>query len=198
MSERPIVNIDMDGTQFDFDGRVTQVLREHGVEIVDASKDFYIANRYSDPEVVALIHDVQSAEGFFRNLEPIDGAIERWYEMIERGYGPRSCTKPLRSNLFCTAEKLAVIDYYFGAKAADAAYIGRDKESQPGIALIDDRPGMTDGREWKRIIFTQPWNTHEDDWRIQSWADPQLWQLLAKCVERHSRITARNSSPPLL
>lgn len=187
-NEHRVVNIDMDGTLFDFEHPIKQELARRGIAYADPALDFYISRRYDDPETIALIESVQNAQGFFLSLPPLEGSIEAWYTMKELGYHPRINSKPLSSNPYCREEKLASIDYYFGPVAADEAYLGKDKESEPGIALIDDRPGLHDGKTWKRIIYTQGWNAHEQDWRLKSWHDPALPDLLAACAERYDRL----------
>lgn len=194
--ERPdrIVNVDMDSTLFDFEHPLKIALAERGIAYADPTTQFYIAKRYDDPEVVELLGSIFNAKGFFANLPLIDGAREGWQQMKDAGYYPRICSKPLRSNPYCLEEKLLSIDHHFGPKAADEAYIGRDKESEPGIALIDDRPDITDGLTWKRIIYTQPWNRHETDLRLQSWQDPNLPMILAYCAERYDRLYRNTTS----
>ena len=167
-TESHIVLIDMDSTLFDFEAPINRALANCGIALADPTSHFYIAERYQDQAVIELIHSTQNDQGFFLDLSPIPGAIKSWNELRELGYHPRICSKPLRANPYCVEEKLAAIDYYFGPEAADTAYIGRDKESEKGIALIDDRPGLTDGTYWKRIIYTQPWNQHENGLRINS------------------------------
>lgn len=184
-----VVNIDMDSTSFEFEYPIRRALAQLGIEYADPTTNFYIAKRYEDPEVVALIESIQNSEGFFRNLPLIDGFKDRWYEMQDRGFSPRFCTKPLSSNPYCVKEKKEAIDAEFGPRAVDEAYIGRDKESEPGIALADDRPGMTNGLTWQRIIYTRPWNQHETGYpRLESWHDPNLFSILAQCAERYDRL----------
>lgn len=186
--ESRTVLIDMDSTLFDFDGKIKLELAARGIAYADPSLDFYIAKRYTDPEVIDFIHSVQNAEGFFQNLEPLPEAIEKWYQMQEMGYHPRICSKPLRANPYCTTEKLAAVEHYFGLEAAAEAYIGGDKESEPGIALFDDRPGLGNGKTWQRVIFSQPWNQHESGMRLESWQDPRLPSILAQCAGRYDRL----------
>ncbi len=186
--EARTVLIDLDSTLVDFEGPIRRALAERGIAYADPSLDFYADKRYDDPEVVALIKSVQNSQGFFRNLEPLHGAVEIWAHLQENGFHPRICSKPLRSNPWCVEEKLAAVDHYFGPHAADDAYIGRDKESEAGIALIDDRPELTDGMYWRRVIYTQPWNAHEEGLRIESWSDPQLLPILAQCADRYDSL----------
>lgn len=182
---------DMDGVLFDFEGSINNALRLEfpRIGIANPSLHFYVYKRYSDPKVVEFIKDTQNSQGFFRDLQPLPGAIKRWREMKERGYTPRICTAPLSENPYCVEEKKESIDHYFGAKAVDLAFIGKDKQQEDGICLIDDRPGLEDGRVWKRVVFNQPYNMHENDLRLNGWQDPNLFSILASCAERYDSLT---------
>ncbi len=108
--------------------------------------------------------------------------------MQEAGYSPRFNTKPLRSNPYCIEEKKEAIDAHFGPQAVDEAYIGSNKEDEPGIALFDDRPGLTNGRTWQRVIYTQPCNQHDSGPRLTTWHDPNLFPILAQCASRYDHL----------
>lgn len=186
--ESRTVLIDMDNTLFGFDASITAQLTERAIALADPALDFYIARRYQDPSVVELIQSLQNSQGFFRNLQPLPGALEAWQHIADEGYRPRICSKPLSDNKWCREEKLETVEHYFGAEAAAEAYMGDDKESEPGIALVDDRPGLADGNYWQRVIYTQPWNAHEQGTRLESWSDPNLFTILANCAARYDRL----------
>lgn len=184
-----IVNFDMDGTLVDFEYPIKKALKELNIPYADPTLDFYIAKRYQDPEIIELIEDIQNSKGHFSSLPLIDGAKELgWDQALEQGYHPRICTKPLRSNPYCIDEKKETIDRYFGPKAVDEAYIGGYKEEEPGIALIDDRPGLTNGKTWRRIIYAQPWNRHETGARLESWHDPSFLKIIGDCAVRYRNL----------
>ena len=186
-----LVNFDLDGVIFNFDSAINAVLEREfpGMELADPASHFYVFQRYSDPQVIECIKDTQNSKGFFANLKLIDGALEAWQQTQELGYYNRVCSAPLTDNPWCVLEKLEAIDAYFGPKAADEAYIGNNKAGEPGIALIDDKPGLHDGRTWKRIVFTQPYNTMDNDLRLQDWHDPTLPHALAYCAARYDLLT---------
>lgn len=184
---------DMDGVLFDFEGAVDAALALEfpNLERADPRSHFYVYARYEaqNPEVADFIKSTQNSQGFFRSLDPLPGAIDQWRALIEAGYTPRICSAPLTDNPHCITEKLEMIDYYFGPHAADAAFIGKNKQDEDGICLIDDRPAIKDGRYWQRVAYTQPYNTHESDClRIDGWNDPTLLQILAICAERYDKL----------
>lgn len=191
MIERPVVLVDMDGVMADFDGEVSRKLLSQlpGFSLPDPSTDFYITRRISDPDHVAVARSIQSSEGFFRGLQPIDGALDGWHQLEEMGYAPRICSSPLRSNLWCATEKLAWLETHLGVSVAAHAIIDKDKSRYDAIALIDDRP-VVKGAEhapWQHVLFSQPYNQHIDThYRLNGWRDPALGALLARCAARYS------------
>lgn len=190
--ESRLVNYDLDGVIFDFEGAINTALKGEfpDIELADPRTHFYVFKHYQNPEVVDFIKDTQNSKGFFANLTLIEGALEAWQNAQELGFYNRVCSAPLTDNPWCTEEKLEAIDRHFGHKAADEAFIGKDKAGEPGIALIDDKPGLTDGLTWKRIIFSQPYNIMDEGYRIDGWHDPTLPAILANCAARYHRISS--------
>jgi 5'-nucleotidase len=193
MAERPTVLVDMDGVMADFDGEVSRRLGDQipGFILPDPSTDFYITKRLNDPEHVRVARGIQAAEGFFRNLRPIENALNGWEALKDLGYHPRICSSPLRSNLWCVADKLAWLDEHLGAQVAEEAVFDKDKSGYEGIALIDDRPIVAgaENASWQHILFTQPYNLHIDtEYRLNGWNDTALPILLARCATAQSRL----------
>ncbi len=192
MVERRTVLVDMDGVLADFDeGVETELIRRKpSIIIPDPSLHFYIEQRFDDPEDQALVRKIQSEQGFFESLTLMDGAIDGWQRIIEGGHSPRICSAPLRSNIWCTAEKLAWLDANFGPHVADAAIIDKEKWRHDGVALIDDRPEIDESRAtWRHIMFTRPANLSAPaEYRINGWHDPTLLTTLALCAERYDRL----------
>jgi len=190
--ERRTVLEDMDGVLFDFEGAINTALSVEFPELnlADPASHFYVYKRYTDPRVVEFIQHTKNSQGFFRNLPPLPGAIEQWQTLQEGGYAPRICSAPLSENPYCEHEKREVIDHYFGSRAVDAAFIGKNKQPIDGICLIDDRPKMENGSTWQRVIFTHPYNAHEQGPRINGWHDPTLHQTLAYCAARYDSLVS--------
>ena len=196
MAERPVVLVDMDGVIADFDGEVTRKLRARisDFSAPDPSTHFYYTKRLSDPQHITVSREIQAAKGFFRGLQPIEGALDGWRQLEEMGYRPRICSSPLSSNLWCTAEKLEWLKEHLGSAVADTAIIDKDKSKHDGIALIDDRPivDKAESASWQHVMFAQPYNQHiETNYRLNGWNDPKLATLMARCVENYERLRQR-------
>ncbi len=189
---KPVVLFDMDGNFFDFDARVEQHLEESGVAISERTV-FYVTDRLRDPDHMQLARDLQRSKGFFASLQPIDGAIEAWQFIDSLGFYPRICSAPISSNPWSIPEKLATVEKYFGQRAADEAFIGKNKSLCSGIILFDDRPevaGATDA-DWVHAHYTQGYNRHiANEYRIHDWRDlGHLEKVLARAAAHHHAFT---------
>jgi len=136
---------------------------------------FYIVENYP-LEYKDLIKEVQNAEGFCRNMPPIEGGIEAIKEMAAMGIEVSICTSPLTSSKYCASEKFEWVDYYLGREWMKKLVITSDKTKVLGDYLIDDRPEIKGIEQpiWEHIIFDQPWNRNvKNSKRIVNW---QNWK----------------------
>lgn len=194
MAEHPedtgklVVLFDMDGNMFDFDKRVEAELEEAGIP-VPVRSDFYMTKRLTDPSHIELVTALQQSKGFFESLEPIPGAIDAWHFVESLGFHPRICSAPISRNPWSIREKLTTIEKHLGPRAADEAYIGKNKAECSGIVLIDDRPEIANAldADWLHAHYTQEYNSHvQTEYRIDDWTDlDRLATLLARATERY-------------
>jgi 5'-nucleotidase len=182
--ENPIVLVDMDGVLADLSGATQAHLESHGIPIRVRS-NFYYQDVYpeADTDVINKLH---ASQNFFRNLPPVDGAIEGWDKIKDLGYEPRICSSPLRANEWCREEKLEWIEEHLGREAAKSAIIDKRKERYDGIAMIDDRPEVKTSEEttWRHVVFDAPYNKDSTSTiRLNGWHDPGLPAVLRYCME---------------
>ncbi len=193
MAELPIVYVDMDGVMAEFDrgleGRLLEA--DPTIDLSDESSDFYLHKRLKTPEAVRMAQAIANMQGFFLGLEPADGLQEGWQRMIAAGFHPIVLSKPLSSNPWCATEKLEWLDGIMGPKVTDEAIIAGSKADFDGAALIDDRPETpgADRATWQQAMFSRPYNLNvATGFRIDSWHDPNLESVLARCALRYSSL----------
>lgn len=114
-TNKPIVYIDMDGVICDFGKRVKE-LEALGIK---GPKLFKHENAYKD-------------------LEPIDGAIEAWYMLQER-FETYILSTPPWSNPDAWAEKRKWVEEHLGKSANKKLILCHNKGLVKGDFLIDDR-----------------------------------------------------------
>ena len=183
--ENPIVLVDMDGVLADFDGATQAHLESLRIPIRERN-NFYYRDDYPEANYTDVINKLHASQNFFRNLPPVDGAIEGWDKIKDLGYEPRICSSPLHTNEWCKEEKLKWIEEHLGREAAKSAIIDSKKELYDGIALIDDRPEVKTSGEtaWRHVVFDAPYNTESTAIkRLNGWHDPGLPAVLRYCME---------------
>ncbi len=134
---------------------------------------FYPRDQYPE-EFKNDLEAIYLAEGFYRNLPPIDGAVEALREMRSRGHIVKICTSPLSRNPYCIPEKMQWVKQFLGEEWLDLLIITKDKEKVYGDILIDDNPNLPPngllGISWEHIIYDQPYNRHiVEKRRLTSW-----------------------------
>lgn len=186
---KPIVLVDMDGVLADFTKQLLDELAQNmpEIEIPDELSLYRINDNFSHPKVHQTMHQIIASPGFFRRLDPIEGAIDGWQKLIDLGYYPRICSSPLKDNPGCENEKRSWLEYYIGEAAAEDAIIDSRKYLYSGFALIDDRidhPNTTIA-DWQQIVFSQSYNrSYQTDFRLNGWHDPNLADLLQNCLHK--------------
>ena len=120
------------------------------------TSDHFPASYRSQIEAITL------RPGFFRNLEPMEGALDALKQLLADEYDVRICTAPKKIFDNCVAEKFAWVKHYLGQKFVERIVLTRDKTLVHGDILVDDKPEVTGvcTPAWRHVLYDQPYNRH--------------------------------------
>lgn len=185
------VLVDMDGVLADFEkGVEEQFLAAHAVDLAGSRGDKYIQDAH--PNFRDQILAIPDQPHFFRNLPPVEGAIEGMQKIAELGYTPRICSALFTSNPLCESEKRIWLTTHLapilGETVVEEAIFTSSKADYDGIALIDDKAIIRNAANarWQHIIFRQNYNrSTESLWAIENWQDDILPVLLEQAAHQH-------------
>jgi 5'-nucleotidase len=112
---KPLVLIDMDGVLSNFDKRAKEL----------ESQGFKGSSVFKHPDA-------------FRDLEPIEGAVEAWHKLQEK-YETYILSTPAWSNPESWSEKRIWVEKFLGKSAKKKLILSHNKGLVIGDYLIDDR-----------------------------------------------------------
>ena len=115
-TDKPIVYIDMDGVLCDFDKRARELEENEGIKG----------------------HRLFKHPSAYKDLEPIDGAIDAWHALQEK-YETYILSTPPWSNPDAWSEKRKWVEQFFGKSANKKLILCHNKGLVKGDFLIDDR-----------------------------------------------------------
>lgn len=189
---KPIVLVDVDDVTADWTAMFEVLLRRDYPHITPLAREalthFYKEELYP-PEHRADILKMMHTPGFYRNLDPIPGAIEGVKELASR-YEVFFCSAPFLTHDTCASEKIAWIAEHFGTDWTRRLILASDKTMAHGDVLIDDKEhvlGANANPSWKHIVFDAPHN--------QNSAAPMRakgWDEVVPLVDRYLNRRAEN------
>jgi len=159
--------VDMDGVMTNFNKAVWDGFEQTHPELKNnflrpnPILDFYAEDAYESTLFKRLVREINTEPGFFRKLEPIEGAIEALQDLQnDPNFQVYICTAPLLENPTCTDDKMAWVLHYLGYEWTRRTIISKDKTVIDGDFLIDDKPLIEGVQDpiWQRIVFDQPYN----------------------------------------
>jgi 5'-nucleotidase len=179
-----VVLVDQDGVLAGFEpGLFGAFKAKHPngpVVAVADRRGFYAREHYKKlgPEWGKAVDAIIRTEGFYRNLDPVDGALAALEEMRQAGHHVFICTSPLSNAPWCVPEKLAWVQHQLGGSWLRRTVITSDKtlvgdRLQPCV-LVDDRPeikGVASPPAWTHVLFDAPYNQGQPGPRLSAWAD---------------------------
>lgn len=181
------VLVDMDGVLCRWQERFDKGLREGYPHIpifpYEQVTSFKTQKFYAD-EHRAEISEMMNTPGFYRELEPMEGAVEAIHAMADAGIQVFLCTAPYVTNKTCASEKMEWVETHLGAGYLNRTVITSDKTLVRGDVLIDDKPSISGAMEpvWKHIVFDAPYNRNQTP-RLDRWDE---WQTVLAEVARES------------
>ena len=172
-----IVLIDLDGVVADWQLMFDSLIETHIPELEILRNEQitqFKAQELYPVEYRAKIADLMLMPGFYRNLDPIEGAVEVVKRLADK-YTVFFCTAPLGGHETCASEKIQWVKHYFGDELSKRMVITDDKTLVYGDVLIDDRPdiyGAVEIPAWKHIVFNAPYNQGMEP-RINQWFEAE-------------------------
>lgn len=125
IKEKEYIFIDMDGVLCDFIKKAVELL---GNKIAPEGT----------PERKSQIDDCQRVPNFYRDLEPIEGAIEAFHE-LNKHYDVYILSAPSWDNVDSYTDKRIWVEQHLGHSVYKKLILSHNKGFFTGKALIDDR-----------------------------------------------------------
>jgi 5'-nucleotidase len=176
----PILHLllDADGNMLNWGGKWDKVRTTDFAEFVNlplsADQKSFNLRAGLTPEEEEVVDKIFNMSGFYRDLEPLEGAVEAYHKMVERGHHVQFATSPWWSNPTCLQDKSESILEHFGEDARRGLILTNDKTTLRADYLFDDKPEIKGRYEptWQQILYDQPYNqdialpriTHWDQW----------------------------------
>lgn len=166
--------VDIDGTIADFNGEFDRRYKKlYPDEIFIPSenrKTFHIESSYPK-ELADKIVDIFHEPGYFRSLQPIEGAIDALHMLDGKGYKIFLCTAPLTNAHGSMQEKVDWVKEHLGKRWIKKMIITDDKTLVRGSILIDDKPDIKGlvAPDWQQLYYDQPYNRSCGGERMIHW-----------------------------
>lgn len=172
-SRKPIILMDMDGVWAEWMEGVNAILLDLDpqypvINPLEQTDYNLLALPGHDPE---LLKKAMNYPGLYRNLRPVEYAVEATLEMESEGLEVRFCSSPYVTHLTCASEKLESIREHLGDPWVTRTILTNDKTFVHGDILIDDHPAIKGAHTptWQQLVFDRPYNRHLDLPRISDW-----------------------------
>jgi 5'-nucleotidase len=167
--------IDLDGTIAHFDREYDRHLTERYAHLtnIPRSHEQVSFNLWEGrtPEEQEAIRDIMNHPGFYRHLEPMEGAVDAVFDMEKAGHEVFFATAPWRTNRTCLQDKADWIADHFGEEKADQIVFAKKKFMLSGDILFDDKYPVerADEANWVQVFVHQPYNANATGLRIHGW-----------------------------
>jgi 5'-nucleotidase len=135
------------------------------------------------------IREIMNHPGFYRHLEPMEGAVDAVHEMTALGHEVHFLSAPWTTFLTCAQDKYDWIGQHFGDEWRNQLFLAKDKTLVHGDILFDDKTPIPkiERASWTQVFIHQPYNQNASGLRIHSW-DPDEWKATLSVVEERIRM----------
>lgn len=188
---------DLDGNIAHFDLRYDEYLDAdypHFSHIRSANQKTF--NLWADrtPDEQDAIRDIMNRAGFYKDMKPIDGAVDAVKEAQGMGHEVFFLSAPWITNSTCASDKYDWIEKIFGEGWGDKLILAKDKTVVSGDVLFDDKDPIPhkERADWTQVFFDQPYNREAEGLRILSW-EPDQWKPILEQIEEEK---AKKSTAP--
>ncbi len=187
-----IIYVDMDGTVAHFDREFDRHLEERYAHLTDIPRS---GNQLSfnlwegrTPEEQEAIRDIMNHPGFYRHLEPMEGALEAFREMEAEGHETWFLTAPWPTNRSCLQDKQDWIADHMGEDYRAKVIYAKDKTLLNGDILFDDKFPIPkiERATWTQVFVHQPYNKNAEGLRIHKWSE---WRAVVEEIEQAKQAT---------
>jgi 5'-nucleotidase len=131
------------------------------------------------PEEVAAIDALMNHKGFYRDLEPYEGAVDAVHEAVAMGHEVFFLSAPWITNPTGASDKYAWVEEHFGLDLAKKLILARDKTIVAGDVLFDDKHPIPnkENATWTQVYVDAPYNRDQPGYRITDWTSDQ-WKIV--------------------
>lgn len=146
------------------------------------------------PEEVAAIDALMNHTGFYRNLEPYEGAVDAVHEAISMGHEVFFLSAPWVTNPTGASDKYAWVEEHFGLDLAKKLILSRDKTIVAGDVLFDDKHPIPNKHlaTWEQVFVDAPYNRDQPGYRITDWTSDQ-WKIVLSEIEEDRKEAAERT-----
>jgi len=164
--------VDQDGVIANFEDGLIRGLMDRNITPIPLKerRNFKAKDDYPY-ELSQTINEIITSPGFYRNLNPLEGAIQSLKELASLGHEVFVCTSPLGTYDNCVLEKYHWVEKHIGGNWINRLILTKDKTLINGDILIDDNPLIKGVAKpsWKQVIYDQPYNKHIECKKRFSW-----------------------------
>lgn len=198
---------DLDDTVAHFRRRFDALRAEHyplltGIPELDKHASFNLWQGRTPDEITA-IDALMNHTGFYRDLEPYEGAVDAVHETISMGHDVFFLSAPWVTNPTGASDKYAWVEEHFGIDLAKKLILSRDKTIVAGDILFDDKHPIPnkENATWTQVFVDAPYNRDQPGHRVMSWATDEWKDVLELVIEERRREAAHEramKTPPII